>query len=235
MNLQAARGKWQASYLILSTSNRQNLVFLLKGFAGTGKTTSISALVKVLDSMKISTILLAPTGRASKVLSQYSGKQASTIHKKIYRQQSGSDFNGRFSLDRNLNRNTVFVVDEASMISNVSMELSVFGSGHLLSDLVEYVLSGDNCKLIISGDTAQLPPVGLNISPALEIEELEYFNLEVISCELTEVVRQSENSGILVNATNLRNLLANEEFKGYWKINAAGFNDIIRLSGIRPH
>jgi exodeoxyribonuclease V len=213
------------------SSNREGQVFLLKGYAGTGKTTSISALVKVLDDLKITAILLAPTGRASKVLSQYSGKQASTIHKKIYRQKSGSDFNSRFLLDRNLNRNTVFIVDEASMISDVSQELSVFGSGHLLSDLIEYVLSGDNCKLIISGDTAQLPPVGLNISPALDEEELKYFNLEVISCEMTEVVRQLENSGILVNATNLRKLLSNEGFKGYWKILNSGFKDIIRLSG----
>ncbi len=213
------------------TSDNQNQVFLLKGYAGTGKTTSISALVRVLDKMKIKTVLLAPTGRASKVLSQYCDKPASTIHKKIYRQQSGSDFNTRFLLDRNLNRNTIFIVDEASMISNVSQDLSVFGSGHLLSDLIEYVLSGDNCKLLISGDTAQLPPVGLNISPALDSEELKYFDLEVISCEMTEVVRQSENSGILANATKLRNLLALEESKGYWKISDSGFDDIIRLPG----
>jgi len=213
------------------TSDRENQVFLLKGYAGTGKTTAISALVKVLDAMKIKTVLLAPTGRASKVLTQYSGRQASTIHKKIYRQKSGADLEGRFSLDRNLHRDTIFVVDEASMISNVSQELSVFGSGHLLSDLVEYVLSGENCKLIISGDTAQLPPIGLSISPALDKEELQYFNLEVTTCELTEVVRQSENSGILVNATYLRNLLANEKFNGYWKINDSGFEDIRRLSG----
>jgi exodeoxyribonuclease V len=213
------------------SSNQENQVFLLKGYAGTGKTTLLSALVKVLDSMKIKTILLAPTGRASKVLSQYSGKQASTIHKKIYRQQSSYDYNARFLLDRNLNRNNVFIVDEASMISNISPELSVFGSGHLLSDLVEYVISGDNCKLIISGDTAQLPPVGLNISPALDEEELKYFNLEVISCEMTEVVRQSENSGILVNATKLRNLLYIDGIIGYWKIFDTGFKDIIRLPG----
>jgi exodeoxyribonuclease-5 len=213
------------------TSGMQNQVFLLKGYAGTGKTTAISALVKVLDNMKIQTVLLAPTGRASKVLSQYCGKPASTIHKKIYRQQSGSDYNARFLLDRNLYRNAVFIVDEASMISNISQELSVFGSGHLLSDLIEYVLSGDNCKLIISGDAAQLPPVGLNISPALDTEELKYFDLDVISCEMTEVVRQSEKSGILFNASHLRNLLALEEFKGFWKISVSGFKDIIRLPG----
>ncbi len=213
------------------TSDIQDQVFLLKGYAGTGKTTTISSLVKVLEKMKIKTILLAPTGRASKVLSQYCGKKSSTIHKKIYRQQSLSDFNARFILDRNLNKNAVVIVDEASMISNVSQEQSIFGSGHLLSDLIEYVLSGDNCKLIISGDTAQLPPVGLNVSPALDEEELKYFNLEVISCEMTEVVRQSEDSGILFNATKIRNLLTLDEFGGFWKIISSGFKDIIQLLG----
>jgi exodeoxyribonuclease V len=213
------------------TSDSENQVFLLKGYAGTGKTTAISALVKLLDDLKIKSVLLAPTGRASKVLSQYSGKQASTIHKKIYRQKSGADLEGKFSLDRNLHRDTIFIVDEASMISNHSQELSVFGSGHLLSDLIEYVITGENCKLIISGDTAQLPPVGLSISPALDQEELQYFNLNVTTCELTEVVRQSNDSGILVNATYLRNLLSNEKFNGYWKINYSGFKDVIRLSG----
>ena len=212
-------------------SDRQNQAFILNGYAGTGKTTAISALVKVLDKMKIQTVLLAPTGRAAKVLSQYSGRQASTIHKKIYRQQSGTDWNGKFSLDRNLHKNTIFIVDEASMISNMPQDSSTFGSGCLLSDLIEYILSGNNCRLIISGDTAQLPPVGLSISPALDKIELEYFNLEVTSTELTEVLRQSENSGILENATYLRTLLEIENYKGYWKIKTSGFNDIIRLSG----
>ena len=213
------------------TADHPDIVFLLRGYAGTGKTTVLSALVRVLETLKTKTVLLAPTGRASKVLSRYAGKPATTIHKRIYRQQSNTDGNGKFALDRNLHTNTIFIVDEASMISNISQELSVFGSGHLLSDLVEYVLSGDNCKLIISGDTAQLPPVGLSISPALDKEELQYFNLEVTTCELTEVVRQSENSGILLNATYLRNLLANGDFNGYWKISFSGFKDVIKLSG----
>jgi len=211
------------------SSDVSNRTFLIKGYAGTGKTTAISALVKALEKLKIHSVLLAPTGRATKVLSQYTGRQASTIHKKIYRKQSG-DWSGRFSLDRNLHKDTVFIVDEASMISNTAQDQSVFGSGYLLSDLIEYVNSGINCRLIISGDTAQLPPVGLAISPALDKKELQSFNLEIMSCELTDVVRQSEDSGILANATYLRNLLSENIFSGFWKINT-GFPDIIRLSG----
>jgi exodeoxyribonuclease-5 len=207
----------------------ENKAFLIRGYAGTGKTTAISALVKVLEKLKIPTVLLAPTGRAAKVLSQYTGKQASTIHKKIYRKQS-ADWSGRFSLDRNLHRNSVFIVDEASMISNTAQDQSVFGSGYLLSDLIEYVGSGTNCRLIISGDTAQLPPVGLAISPALDKEELQSYNLDIISCELTDVARQSEDSGILANATCLRNLLSQQSYSSFWKIKT-NFPDVIRLSG----
>jgi exodeoxyribonuclease-5 len=212
------------------TSDKDNQVCLIKGYAGTGKTTMISALVRVLEKLKIHSILLAPTGRATKVLNQYTGKPASTIHKKIYRKQS-SDWNGRFALDRNLHRNTVFIVDEASMISNSAHEQTIFGSGYLLTDLIEYVNSGQNCRLIISGDTAQLPPVGLALSPALDKEELEFFNLDVATCELTEVVRQAEDSGILANATYLRNLLARKAFTGFWKIKINSFEDIIKITG----
>jgi len=213
------------------TSNSPNIVFLLKGYAGTGKTTALSALVKVLDTLQTKTVLLAPTGRASKVLSRYSGKPATTIHKKIYRQKTGSDGLGKFLLDRNLHKNTIFIVDEASMISNNPQENNIFGSGNLLADLVEYVMSGDNCRMILSGDTAQLPPVGFSVSPALEEEELKYFDLEVIKCELTQVVRQALKSGILENATTIRNLLDAEQTEGYWKINTQGFNDIVRIGG----
>jgi len=213
------------------TLDNPNVVFLLKGYAGTGKTTALSALVRVLDTLKMKTVLFAPTGRASKVLSRYAGKPATTIHKKIYRQQSSSDGYGKFALDRNLHTNTIFFVDEASMISNLTQEQVFFGSGNLLSDLVEYVMSGENCRLVIAGDTAQLPPVGFSVSPALEEEELKYFDLEVIKCELTEVVRQALKSGILENATIIRNLLANEQPAGYWKINISGFKDIVRIGG----
>jgi exodeoxyribonuclease-5 len=206
-------------------------LLLMKGYAGTGKTATISALVKVLDELKIKFVLLAPTGRAAKVLSKQSGKSASTIHKKIYRQQSGADGSGRFSLDRNMSKNTVFVVDEASMISNLPQDQSVFGSGYLLSDLIEYVTSGFNCKLIVSGDTAQLPPVGLSMSPALEQEELSHFGMEVITYELREVVRQSLDSGILLNATHIRNRILEESPAGFWHITMKGFQDVIRIGG----
>jgi exodeoxyribonuclease-5 len=213
------------------TFDHSDIVFLLRGYAGTGKTTALSALVRVLDTLKMKAILLAPTGRASKVLSRYSGKPATTIHKKIYRQQSASNGYGKFSLDRNLHTNTMFIIDEASMISNMPQEQNIFGSGYLLSDVIEYVMSGENCRLIIAGDTAQLPPVGFSISPALEEEELRFFDLEVIKCELDQVVRQALESGILENATMIRNLLAKEQHQGYWKIKTSGFNDIIRIGG----
>ena len=213
------------------TLNHPNVIFLLKGYAGTGKTTVLSALVRVLDTLKMKTVLMAPTGRASKVLSRYAGKPATTIHKKIYRQQSVSDGYGKFELDRNLNTNTIFIIDEASMISNNPQEQNIFGSGYLLSDVIEYVMSGENCRLILAGDTAQLPPVGFSVSPALEEEELKYFNLDVIKCELTEVVRQALKSGILENATTIRNLLADEQYEGYWKIKTSGFKDIIQIGG----
>ena len=206
-------------------------LFLLKGYAGTGKTATISALVKVLDELKIKFVLLAPTGRAAKVLSKQSGKTASTIHKKIYRQLSVADGSSKFSLDRNLGRDTIYVVDEASMISNLPQDHSVFGSGYLLSDLIEYVTSGTNCKLIVSGDTAQLPPVGLNVSPALESQELLLFGMEVVSLELREVVRQSVYSGILENATCIRNRILEDALRGFWPLKMKGYTDVIQLGG----
>lgn len=222
--------------MILSLSNFlteiiSNPTFLLKGYAGTGKTSVISALVNAMEELKIKTVLLAPTGRAAKVLSRYSGKPAGTIHKKIYRQQSTTDGFSKFSLDRNLHHDTIFIVDEASMISNLPQEQNVFGSGYLLSDLIEYVFSGENCRLIIVGDTAQLPPVGLAISPALEAEELNFFDLGISSGELKNVVRQSSDSGILENATKVRNLISEEDFSGYWPINTDDFQDMNRITG----
>ena len=213
------------------TADQPKIVFLLKGYAGTGKTTALSALVRVLETLKIKTVLLAPTGRASKVLSRYAGKSATTIHKEIYRQQSSTSGYGKFGLDRNLHKNAIFIIDEASMISNIPQEQNIFGSGYLLSDLIGYVMSGENCRLIIAGDIAQLPPVGFIVSPALEEDELKYFDLDVIKCELTEVVRQASKSGILENATTIRNLLSDEQHQGYWKIKTSGFADIIRIGG----
>ncbi len=148
--------------------NNNDVIFLMTGYAGTGKTSVISSVVKTLDMLRMKPVLLAPTGRAAKVLSSYACRPAFTIHKKIYRQKSSKDGMGSFSLDRNLYKDTFFIVDEASMVSNSSGDSSLFGSGRLLDDLIEYVYSGIDCKLIIVGDTAQLPPVGSVVSPALD-------------------------------------------------------------------
>ena len=207
-------------------------VLLVKGYAGTGKTSMLYSLVKTLESFKIKSVLLAPTGRAAKVLSGYTGNPAYTIHKKIYRQMSSADGMGRFSLDRNLHKNTWFIVDEASMISNETAENSVFGSGRVLDDLLEYVFTGENCRLVLVGDTAQLPPVGLAVSPALDVAALDEYGFSVKWVELTEVVRQAEGSGILTNATLLRNLIGeNAVDPGFFKIELNHFEDIERITG----
>lgn len=207
-------------------------ILLVKGYAGTGKTAMLFSLVKTLESFKIKSVLLAPTGRAAKVLSGYTGNPAYTIHKKIYRQKSSADGMGHFSLDKNLHKNTWFIVDEASMISNETAENSVFGSGRLLDDLLEYVFMGENCRLVLVGDTAQLPPVGLSISPALEVSSLEEYGFSVKWVELTEVVRQAEGSGILSNATQLRNRVGeNDAEPGSFPIQLENFEDIERISG----
>ena len=205
--------------------------FLINGYAGTGKTSSISAVVRSLKTIQIKTVLLAPTGRAAKVFSHYSGQMAFTIHKKIYRQRSSSDGLGNFVLDRNLNKDTFFIVDEASMISDSSMENSIFGSGNLLGDLIEYVYSGTNCKLILIGDTAQLPPVGFDLSPALEAHTLNEFNLKVNEITLTQVVRQSLQSGILQNATELRTQINNNIFSIKRPKFILNDEDVFRISG----
>ncbi len=182
-------------------------IFLLKGYAGTGKTSLISSLVKSLSSVYKRTSLLAPTGRAAKVLSGYSNKTAHTIHKKIYWIKKNSKGNTYVTLQENLNTNCIFIVDEASMIpANTDKS---FGNRNLLSDLIEYVYSGTDCKLVLIGDTAQLPPVHLNVSPALDECILEKeFNKQVIVRELTHVVRQKSDSLILENATNLREIIS---------------------------
>lgn len=211
-------------------SDDPNLIFLLKGFAGTGKTTIISALVKAFRSLKIKSVLLAPTGRAAKVLSSYAKKNAYTIHKKIYRQKSAKDGFGVFALDTNLHSQTFFIVDEASMISNSSADISIFGSGRLLDDLIHYVYNQKNCKLILIGDTAQLPPVGIDISPALDQKQLASFHLNVIEHQLSEVVRQVEDSGVLLNATKIRNLMLNENYQ-FPKLELNHTDDIQRITG----
>ena len=213
-------------------SDEADQVMLIKGYAGTGKTTMLYSLTQALNKLKIRSVLLAPTGRAAKVLSGYTQMPAFTIHKKIYRQKSSSDGFGHFTLDINLFKNTYFIVDEASMISNETAENTVFGSGKVLDDLLEYVYSGENCRLVLVGDTAQLPPVGLNISPALEISALENYGFSVKMVELTDVVRQTEGSGILSNATQMRHRIGNDSpSTGFFPIRLKEFNDIEQISG----
>ena len=216
------------------TSRDCNGVMLFKGYAGTGKTTMLGALVKMMDALQRKVILLAPTGRAAKVFAEYACHSASTIHKKIYRQKSSSTASSAssfFSLSPNLHTNTLFIVDEASMISNEKSESSNFGSGRLLDDLVCYVYSGADCRLILSGDSAQLPPVSLTESPALSAEYLKKYNLQVTELQLTQVVRQQEASGILINATGIRNALHSGEIAVYPTIRIENFTDIRKIDG----
>lgn len=212
-------------------------ILVVNGYAGTGKTSAISAVINALASLEISSVLMAPTGRAAKVLASYSGRPAFTIHKQIYKQKSvGDDGFGQFSRVPNKRKDTLFVVDEVSLIGVESMERqssSLFGTGNLLEDLIDFVRSGADCKLILIGDAAQLPPIGLDCSPALSKDYMEGFG-GVRFCELTTVVRQTAESGILHNATILRQLISNcpmDDFVEDVKLELDGFPDIERLSG----
>ena len=191
-------------------SRRGMELFLLRGYAGTGKTTLVGALVKTLAELKQPVVLMAPTGRAAKVFSSYAGCPAYTIHKRIYRQKSITD-DSSFSLNVNLSKHTLFIVDEASMISNEGLSSSVFGTGRLLDDLIQYVYSGEGCRLMLMGDIAQLPPVGEEESPALSTQVLSSYGLEVFELTLTQVMRQLSESGILYNATKIREKLTSQE------------------------
>jgi len=207
-------------------------VFILKGYAGTGKTSFVSAMVRTLPVIRKKAVLLAPTGRAAKVLSGYAGQPAWTIHKRIYFQRVGRDGSMNLVLQKNLYRNALFIVDEASMIAGNQAERDqLFSSRNLLDDLVEYVYSGESCRLLLIGDTAQLPPVGMAISPALDLDYLKSrFNLKIFRHELTEVMRQSLESGILSNATALRQkLAAGESSLPLFAIN--GMRDILTIPG----
>ncbi len=208
---------------------RMRDAFILKGYAGTGKTTLISSLIKVMRKFGLKAVLLAPTGRAAKVMSTYSKRVALTIHKKIYKQTSDA-YSGSFVFDRqeNYHEDTIFIVDEASMISDDSE----FGKGSLLADLIDYIYSNPGNKLLLVGDTAQLPPVRKDLSPALDKSYLEKnYHLSVVDEELTEVMRQGEESGILSNATDLRDQLIVE--KPAIQIHTKVFTDIFRMTGER--
>ena len=181
-------------------------IFVLNGYAGTGKTTLIAALVGALKELGIKPVLLAPTGRAAKVLAQYAHEKALTIHKRIYRQRTNADYESKFSLNPNPERDAVFIVDEASMLSDGASDGALFGSGSLLQDLVQYVRSGRACRLVLVGDSAQLPPVGSDFSPALDENAMRAFG-EVVYGTMDEVVRQEAQSGILFNATLVRCML----------------------------
>lgn len=211
-------------------SREDNLLFLLKGYAGTGKTSILGTLVKVLSIHKFRTRLLAPTGRAAKVLSLKSNKTAFTIHKQIYRKQSSSDGSIQLALNPNLFKHTLFIVDEASMIGDYSLQKDgSVSQRNLLDDLIEYVYSGDGCKLIFLGDEGQLPPVGCEHSPALNKQHLQfhYARLSIIDFQLTEVLRQAIHSSILENATRLRS----SQNEGFPTFTLEKKGDLIRLEG----
>lgn len=199
--------------------DNSNALYLLKGFAGTGKTSIIGALVSNLWEAKVSAVLMAPTGRAAKVISNYSKKEAFTIHKKIYFPKKDKGGGVKFVLQPNKHRNTIFIVDEASMIPDQPSDSKFSEGNSLLEDLMQYVYSGHKCKLLLIGDKAQLPPVKSDLSPALDRHVLNLtYNKEVSGIELDEVVRQGQDSGILMNATLIREALE-ETFYDAFKFN----------------
>ena len=209
------------------TDRSEQVVMILRGSAGTGKTTLAGAIVKALAALKQKLILLAPTGRAAKVFSLYAGHAAYTIHRRIYRQKTAGDLSS-FNLNNNLNRDTLFIIDEASMISNLGFGEAAFGSGCLLDDLMEFVYNGQNCRMLLIGDKAQLPPVGEEESPALMADVLRGYGMTVYECDLNQVLRQSEASGILWNATRIRRRLTADFLP---QIRISGFPDIQVVPG----
>ena len=210
------------------TDREERTVFVLRGSAGTGKTTLAAAVVRALMSLQQKLVLMAPTGRAAKVFSGYAGTSAYTIHKRIYRQKTAGDMSA-FSLNINQSTETLFMVDEASMVSNEGFS-DTFGSGCLLDDLIQFVYGGRNCRLVLIGDRAQLPPVGEEESPALMSGVLEGYGLKVYEVDLNQVLRQSEESGILWNATEVRCMMAEDQW-GLPKIRIEGFDDIQVMPG----
>lgn len=213
------------------TDRDPHAVMILRGSAGTGKTTLSGAIVRTLKEIRQKVMLLAPTGRAAKVFSLNSGSPAYTIHRRIYREKSFSGVEGQFNLNDNLYTDTLFMVDEASMIANMGLGGMSFGSGCLLDDLVHFVYQGRNDRLLLIGDKAQLPPVGKEESPALHAAMLEGYGLKVYECDLNEVLRQSEESGILYNATMIRLMITHDDITQLPKIHFAGYSDIKQMPG----
>ena len=213
------------------TDRNPHAVMILRGSAGTGKTSLSGAIVRTMKAIGQKVMLLAPTGRAAKVFSLSSGSPAFTIHRRIYREKAFSGVDGQFNLNDNLYTDTLFMVDEASMISNLGLGGTTFGSGCLLDDLVHFVYQGHNDRLMLIGDKAQLPPVGEEESPALHAAMLEGYGLSVYECDLNEVLRQSEKSGILYNATMIRQMITHDDIMQLPKIHFSGFSDIQQMPG----
>ncbi|MGL5635905.1 MAG: ATP-dependent DNA helicase [Bacteroidales bacterium] len=215
-----------ADFLLLSD---ETSLFMLKGYAGTGKSSLIGGVVQTIRQLGQKVVLLAPTGRAARVFSSYANLEAYTIHRKIYRQKTYSSESFEFSTNINPHKDTLFIVDEASLINNTPSE---YGSGHqLLNDLIEYIYAAENCRLILMGDTAQLPPIGQEISPALDVMNMSCYGLSIYEATLTQVVRQAEESGILWNATLLRNYMNQDEVYELPKLDLSGFKDIKAIGG----
>ena len=219
-------------FSLFMTDRMERTVMILRGSAGTGKTTLAGAIVRAMVALKQKLVLLAPTGRAAKVFSQNAGHAAYTIHRRIYRQKSAGDLSA-FSLNDNLNRDTLFIIDEASMIANQGYGDSAFGSGCLLDDLMQFVYqnSASNCRMLLIGDKAQLPPVGEDESPALLADVLRGYGMHVYECDLNQVLRQGEESGVLWNATQIRQMITHDEMTQLPKIRFTGFADIQMVPG----
>lgn len=218
------------SDLLVSPLPRPTLI--INGYAGTGKTSLMKAFCDVASDMKYNIVLMAPTGRAAKVLSNISGRPAHTIHKTIYRQETAGEFNSGFELNFNRHKGTIFIVDEASMISDSETGDFGFGSGRLLTDLVSYVFSREGCRLVVIGDPAQLPPIGCPDAPALDPDFMESMGLDVTTSWLTEIVRQDEDSLILDNASAIREIIETDPgFVGYPRLTAQHKADVERVSG----
>ena len=213
------------------TDRNPQVVMILRGSAGTGKTSLSGAIVRTLQAIRQKVMLLAPTGRAAKVFSLNSGTPAYTIHRRIYREKSFSGVDGQFNLNDNLFTDTLFMVDEASMIANLGLGSMSFGSGCLLDDLVHFVYQGRNDRLMLIGDKAQLPPVSEEESPALNAAMLQGYGLTVYECDLNEVLRQSKQSGILYNATMIRQMITHDDITQLPKIRVSGFSDIRQMPG----